>query len=488
MIPGRFWQQVYITNILSLIFSGLTIIFLAILIRNFGWGVTSPFILGVAFLFLMIVGINGQGYHKAGRLIFCIIPVWLTMFITVYMKIVEPQSYVVYFDARYVLLAGTILPAIVFRMEEKFCLVASLVSIGACLLLFDPIHEMFSVGYYQKGFDVPAYSFINYIVAISFVVISSGMLLLRSMTEQAESKLQSQNIALRNKQAEIEIQHDELFMHREELLENRERLEEANRIIHRQKSDLEKYNLQLVHDVKSKSAELIRTNEELLRRNNELTQFSYTVSHNLRGPVARLLGLTDVAKRMSTDDQEYIGDLIARSAQDLDGVLKDLGHILDLRNELSIAREEVSLQYEWERSVRLLSDQISGNCIIQSDFGDVPMMMGVKAMFQSIFYNLLSNALKYQSPHRTLFVQVNAFEKNDHTELVFSDNGIGIDLNLYGKDLFKLYKRFHPQVQGKGLGLYLVRMQVESMEGEISVESKPDAGTVFTMKFRKVES
>ena len=486
-MPARFWQQVYITNILSLLFSALTLSLFGIVVHDFGWAPTSPYILMIACLFLLIIFINRLGFSKLGRLLFCLIPVWLTMFLTVYMKIVEPQSYIVYFDSRFFLLSATILPAVVFKLEEKACLWVSVLSLAICLLGFDFIHELFSVGYYQKGFNLPSYTFINDVVAVSFVVILAGVFLLRTLTEKAEAKLQERNDALIAKQEEIELHTKELVIQKEALLYSSERLEEANRVISKQKNDLEQYNIQLQNSVQVKSEELFRSNEELVKRNNDLMQFSYTLSHNLRGPVARLLGLTNVAMKLPSQEHDAISELIKKSAEDLDVVLKDLGQILDMRNEIYIVKEVVALPSEWERAVRLLEDKINGTAI-DVNFGNASFVWGVKAMFHSIFYNLLSNSLKYKSPHRPLSVNLSARQVDNATHIEFTDNGVGIDLESHGKDIFKLYKRFHQGVHGKGVGLYLVKMQVESMDGSISVESTPGVGTTFKMCFVKEDA
>ncbi|QLH31898.1 MAG: hypothetical protein HWD62_05150 [Cyclobacteriaceae bacterium] len=79
----------------------------------------------------------------------------------------------------------------------------------------------------------------------------------------------------------------------------------------------------------------------MVRHNNELRQFSYTVSHNLRAPVARLLGLTDLFKRSKPEtDREEIAEMIRKSGRELDVILKDLNQIIDLRNDLYQVREK----------------------------------------------------------------------------------------------------------------------------------------------------
>jgi len=71
--------------------------------------------------------------------------------------------------------------------------------------------------------------------------------------------------------------------------------------------------------------------------------------------------------------------------------------------------------------------------------------------------------------------------------LEFSDNGLGIDLGKFGNDIFGLYKRFHHGIEGKGIGLYMVKVQVEQLKGSISVESETGVGTVFQIRFQPAE-
>jgi signal transduction histidine kinase len=100
-------------------------------------------------------------------------------------------------------------------------------------------------------------------------------------------------------------------------------------------------------------------------------------------------------------------------------------------------------------------------------------------MIQSIFYNLLSNAIKFRSPSRPLRIIARSRSENGNAILEISDNGLGFDTELHREKLFKLYKRFHTHVEGRGLGLYLIKSQVEVLHGEIEVDSKPGRGSMF---------
>jgi signal transduction histidine kinase len=485
-VPDQYKRQVHITNILSFIFCWITLGILAIFYSLFGWIDTLSYILAVAVLFLLGPVFNRWLSHRFGRTVFCLIPVWLTMFVTLYFKLEESAiTYIFYFDSRFILMATPILPGLVFRLEERQQLFICLGSSAIAMLFYDPIHQFFGAGYFEMGFSDPSYHYINYIAAITFSVLVAGILLMRSVLEKSEAALAGRNRDLQEKQNEIEAQHEELLQHQEEMMSSSEKLADAYAVITKQQTVMEKYNSRLEALVTKKSEELKRTNEELIKHNNELIQFSYTVSHNLRGPVARLLGLARLFKVSDeAEEKQHMQDLIFRSTEELDEILKDLSLIIDIRNDLYRVREKVYLQDEWAKARTFLEENIKAEFNFDVDFSEVPFIFGVRPMVQSIFYNLLSNAIKYQNPDEVLKVRVRSYSLSPiKTVVEVRDNGLGIDLKNQEKDVFKLYKRFHSHIAGKGLGLYLVKTQVEALGGKITVESKPGKGTTFKLVF-----
>jgi signal transduction histidine kinase len=489
-VPVRYEKQVFIVNILSILFSAITFGIFGIFYSLFGNVSSLIYIFLAAVLFLAIPAINRID-SKWGRVAFCAIPVLATVAITLYFKIEDKGNvtYISYFDSRFILMAATILPGIVFRLEERLELILVLAPNAMFVYFFDPIHELFGVGYYQRGFNDISYNYMNYIVGVTYSVLLFGILLLRSILERSEADLIKHNRELVEKQNEIEAQHEELMQHQEEILTSSEKLENANSLIMRQREALEKYNETLEALVEQKSFELLKTNEELIKHNNELLQFSYTVSHNVRGPVARMLGLTRLLKRTDNlGEQNELQEMILKSSEELDEILKDLSLIIDIRNDLYRVREKVFLQDEWNKAVSLLGDNVKSVYNLKVDFSEAPFIFAVRPMIQSIFYNLFSNAIKYQSPDRKLRVDVKSIRlEDDNTLLTVSDNGLGIDLQSQHKNIFKLYKRFHSHVTGKGLGLYLVKTQLESLGATISVESAPNEGTTFSLLFPQPE-
>ena len=107
-------------------------------------------------------------------------------------------------------------------------------------------------------------------------------------------------------------------------------------------------------------------------------------------------------------------------------------------------------------------------------------MMGIKSFYESIFYNLISNALKYKKKEVQLKLTFNVQKSSEkNCTITITDNGIGMDLLKVGDKIFGFYKRFHPQIEGKGLGLFITKTQIELMGGTIRVESIPNIGSTF---------
>ena len=103
---------------------------------------------------------------------------------------------------------------------------------------------------------------------------------------------------------------------------------------------------------------------------------------------------------------------------------------------------------------------------------------------QSMFYNIISNSIKYRQSDSELVLEIETQIINKQLVIIFRDNGVGIDLDRYSPYIFGLYKRFHSGTEGKGLGLYMVKTQVETLGGTISVKSEVNVGTEFSIEFK----
>jgi signal transduction histidine kinase len=120
---------------------------------------------------------------------------------------------------------------------------------------------------------------------------------------------------------------------------------------------------------------------------------------------------------------------------------------------------------------------------ILSDFSEVDEIYSLRIYMYSIFYNLIGNSIKYGKPNVPPLIEIKSRKENGKIILTFKDNGLGIDMKTNGDKIFGLYRRFHSHVEGKGMGLFMVKTQVESLGGRITVASEVNKGTEFTLVF-----
>ncbi len=226
--------------------------------------------------------------------------------------------------------------------------------------------------------------------------------------------------------------------------------------------------------------------EDLLQRNKDLEQFSYMVSHNLRSPVANILGLAELLENESTDEseKEFILEHLTGSVRKLDMVIKDLNYVLQVKNHVNERKDRIvfsELLQDVKLSIINLYSQDDAEII--SDFSAINEFYSLKSYWYSIFFNLISNSIKYSRPGVKPVIHITSAIQDGNLVLVFRDNGSGIDIAKAGSQIFGIYQRFHYNVEGKGLGLFMVKTQVETLGGKINVESEVGIGTTFRITF-----
>jgi signal transduction histidine kinase len=260
--------------------------------------------------------------------------------------------------------------------------------------------------------------------------------------------------------------------------------QETNLQLNAQNESIRKLNENLEAEVEKRTKELRQTLRYLQKRNRELDQFSQVISHNLRGPVARILGLGKLINRDKPDDPLNIEvlDRTVQATRTLDGVVKDLSIILQAHDDLSVPKETIELARIVESTKELLNGEMeAAQASINIELSNATKVTLIKPYFESILYNLLSNAIKYLSPMRALTIQIKARLAENKFFLSIEDNGLGIESENLDK-IFEPYKRLTEEGEGKGLGLYLVRAHVEAMGGIIKVTSKLNQGTTFFLE------
>ncbi|MEO6849457.1 MAG: HAMP domain-containing sensor histidine kinase, partial [Mucilaginibacter sp.] len=122
------------------------------------------------------------------------------------------------------------------------------------------------------------------------------------------------------------------------------------------------------------------------------------------------------------------------------------------------------------------------NVEINTNFTAVEEINTISSYMYSIFYNLILNSIKYRQQGLAPVIEIKTEQCEDGIIITFKDNGMGIDLDKNGEHVFGLYKRFHRDIEGKGVGLFMVKTQVESLGGKITINSAINKGTEFKIR------
>lgn len=493
----RLIRSIILTNCISLLIVGLCGVLLIYVGIRAGWVRSSNILTVSGLVVLAIPFLNLLKYHNFSRFKISLIIPLISYFIIFSRRVMDPDAFeYLRSPAGYcILLAGMLVPLMVFSITERWLLITALLLNICFLMALDPL-----IYYYSKANGVTPYTFSlyvshNFLVLLAVVLLVTCIQFLKTLFEQSDERneklikklnaytatLKAANEELARVYGEIEDQNDELKTQQSELVDSQQRLLAAHAEIEEQKGQLEKKNQQLTQSLDEKSLDLLMTNQHLLQQNEELQQFSYTVSHNLRGPVASILGLLNLyAYSKPPDEKAQIIDLLGASAKSLESTILDLSKIIDIRNDKFSLIESVDLHDVVKSITDSLRTSIKENHVVLKLDLQVTELNTIKAYIHSILYNLISNAIQYRDKHRGLVISITNHVEGKFVVFEITDNGMGIDMPRYGHLMFRLYKRFHTHVQGKGLGLYLVKQQIEKLNGNIAVKSAPGEGTMFT--------
>lgn len=187
---------------------------------------------------------------------------------------------------------------------------------------------------------------------------------------------------------------------------------------------------------KSIELEKIKIMNDLIQRNRDLEQFAYIVSHNLRAPVANIMGISNLMNlpEINHDEKERMINALNKSVGAMDTVIRDLNHILQIKREINEQKTLVKfseLLVEIKLSISNLINREHVKFIV--DFSAVDEMVTIRSYLYSIFYNLIMNSIKYKQPDISPIIEIKSILSGDKIELIFRDNGLGIDLEKKGE-------------------------------------------------------
>lgn len=242
-----------------------------------------------------------------------------------------------------------------------------------------------------------------------------------------------------------------------------------------------------IHSIKLLEKELIRSNETVNEQNRRLLNFANIVSHNLKSYAANLNSIVDILLNPSSEEERDIMlQYLKKMSQGFGDTVTNLNEIAKAHNQGAIKPELLNLQDYINKVLEILRIQITlANATILNHVDAAMQLSANPAYLESILLNFLTNAIKYRHPQRPPVVEVDCIEKNGELMLTIKDNGLGINLEKHGKNLFGLYQTFHKNAGAQGVGLFITKFQVEAMGGRIEVESSEGNSTTFRVYFKK---
>ncbi len=219
-------------------------------------------------------------------------------------------------------------------------------------------------------------------------------------------------------------------------------------------------------------------------QNEKLVNFTYIVSHNIRSNSCNISMLLDLLKAATNeiDKQNYL-ELLKTSHDKLSETLYFLNETINIQNNHNTLKTGVNIKIAIKKVINNLEILSFKNVKFSVIVPDDLMITTIPSYFESILYNLISNAVKYRSPAREAFVEINTEKISKATIITVKDNGIGINLEKNDDKLFGMYKTFHGNEDAVGLGLYMTKNQIEYLNGTIEVDSEINKGSTFKVIF-----
>ncbi|WP_276373888.1 PAS domain-containing protein [Chryseolinea sp. H1M3-3] len=235
------------------------------------------------------------------------------------------------------------------------------------------------------------------------------------------------------------------------------------------------------------NARLQSITADLQRKNEQLEEFTQIVSHNLRSPMGNITSLlTFMENSSSEEDKAQFIKFLKESAANAMTTLDELNEVLKVKQNKNIEKQTLEFDKVFGQVKTMISAKIAETSAeIHSDFSRAPSIRYPHIYLESIFLNLLTNALKYSKPNQKPVIHVKTYYDKNDIILEIKDNGLGINMDRHGHQVFKLQKTFHKHPESRGIGLFMIKNQIETMGGEITIKSQENVGTTLTINFNK---
>lgn len=300
--------------------------------------------------------------------------------------------------------------------------------------------------------------------------------LYQSISTQLQSDLQEKLKRLQQQKEEIETQN-------EELLQQSIQLAEQHKQIEKQLEEIKQLNVELEARVAEHTAELEASNERLLHYARQVEDYAFALAHNLRAPLARIMGLAQLMEIESKQaggaavgvSVESLVQSIVKSAYEADEVLHDLNEIVAIRAEGLVAVRLVPVQEVVNEVLPRLKARYACPLHLEEDY-QVSLLHANRVYLADVIEEILDNCFRFRNPARTLCIRIRTCQASDSEHaIIIEDNGLGLDVAAFAGKIWHPYQTFHAN-SGRGIGLYMAKVKVEAMGGNIEICGEVDKG------------
>ncbi len=220
-------------------------------------------------------------------------------------------------------------------------------------------------------------------------------------------------------------------------------------------------------------------------QNKQLMHLAQVMTQNMRSHAGNLELTMELLHGANSQEEEY--ELL----QNVEAISKSLNDSVEQLNTIITSQTRGAGNIQTVQFADILKQASSSlrksiqasETEIFSDFSEVPEISYIPEYMESIFVQLISNAIRFRHPDRNPAIDIFSFYEDEEVCLMVRDNGLGIDLQRFGDDVFKVNHTFHNGTSGNGLGLFIVKNQVETLQGSLSIESSVGKGTTFRIRF-----
>ncbi len=223
---------------------------------------------------------------------------------------------------------------------------------------------------------------------------------------------------------------------------------------------------------------------KIISYNNELEQFTYVATHDLKTPLANISGYLDLLEMDIENPSEDTKDSIKwlkYSVREAMNVIKELTSALKARNDKTDLLIQIDIDSLVESILSGMRSTIKNKKVLFiCDFTEVEEFTYYQTALRSILQNLISNAILYLKPNEDGVIRIHTERRGNHSVCIsVEDNGVGIDLEKNQEKLLGLFKRVTNDGSGSGIGMYIINKLLENYGGELEIESEVGVGSTF---------